>query len=65
MTSDQMEETQGTLKQILYSDGGDGVLKRHGFFFFFLRIPSLMEETQFLLLGVQAPHFLGISRLIG
>lgn len=52
MTSDQMEETQGTLKQILYSDGGDGVLKRHGFFFFFLRIPSLMEETQFLLLGV-------------
>ena len=64
MTSDQMEETQGTLKQILYSDGGDGGLKET-WIFFFLRIPSLMEETQFLLLGVQAPHFLGISRLIG
>lgn len=42
------------------------------FFFFFLRIPSLMGETQFPPLGysrsdggVQAPHFLGISSLMG
>lgn len=35
MTSDQMEETQGTLKQILYSDGGDGGLKETWIFFFF------------------------------
>lgn len=30
-----MEETQGTLKQILYSDGGDGGLKETWIFFFF------------------------------